>query len=392
MDKNVYLCRCIFNKNICSIMNGTLYMQPNIFVEHIKRYLISDNCYNRRNIKFALLNHGVTLTEKAYKFTKTMGNIKKAVFDAIDITIFENVRVNVPFSCNFNSFSPFTIDVYNNELILLLDDHMISKVKIDFIPNKLVDKRTKNGVPFESIINLATDRIRINPAPVCIYKINNLECKFCNLPKQNEKYDIEDIKEVIDYCLENIEFRHFLIGGGTYSLDGGWELIIDITKYIRKKCTKDIYLMTIPPYNISILEELKKAGITEVAFNLEMFDRVLAENIMPGKGKIPIRQYMKCFEQAVKLWGNTGRVRSLLIYGFEKEDKFLKGIEELCKLGVEPIISIFRPLEQTYFESYAPPSTIEIISLYNKCKEITDKYSLILGPDCTECQNNTLSF
>lgn len=83
--------------------------------------------------------------------------------------------------------------------------------------------------------------------------------------------------------MEYVDFRHFLIGGGTYSKDGGWNIILNITKYIRSKCNKDIYLMSIPPKELSILDKLKDAGITEVAFNLEMFDRNLAQNIMPGK-------------------------------------------------------------------------------------------------------------
>lgn len=393
MEKNVYLCRCIFEKNICFLRNGKLAIQPNIFVEKIKPYLISDNVDSqKRNIKFALLNHGVTLTEQALELAKCKGHIREAVFDAIDITIFDTIKVNVPFSCNFNTLSPFTIDRDNDDFILLFDEYILSKVVIDFVPEQLTNKRTSHGIPFDSIINLATDRIRINPAPVCIYKINNKACQFCNLPIQNNQYDFEDIKEVIDYCLNNVTFRHFLIGGGTYSLTGGWDLIIQITKYIRSKCSKDIYLMAIPPQDLYVLEQLKNAGITEVAFNLEIFDRELASQIMPGKGKIPLSQYMKCFRYSVQLWGNSGKVRSLLIYGFDAETIFLQGIEELCKLGVEPIISIFRPLEGTVFANACPPATSDIFSIYEKCQSIAEKYSLSLGPDCPDCQNNTLSF
>lgn len=392
VDKNVYLCRFIFNKNICFITNNKLFIQPNIFVEHIKSYLITDIYNIKRNIKFALLNHGVTLTKKALKLAEQKGNIKKAVFDAIDITIFENLKVNVPFSCNLNTLSPFTIEIIENEFVLLLDEYEISKVTIEFIPENLIHKKTSKGIPFETIINLATDRIRINPAPICIYKKKNIACKFCNLSMQNSNYDFKDIKETVNYCLENVSFRHFLIGGGTYSLNGGWDLIIRITKYIRSKCSKDIYLMSIPPKDISILEQLKNAGITEVAFNLELFDRQLASRIMPGKGKIPINQYMECFRESVKIWGNSGKVRSLLIYGLDTDDIFLEGIEKLCMIGVEPIISIFRPLKGTDFENHCPPSTSDIFSIYEKCQKIAARYSLCLGPDCPECQNNTLSF
>ena len=150
--------------------------------------------------------------------------------------------------------------------------------------------------------------------------------------------------------------------------------------------------MSIPPKELAILDKLKDAGITEVAFNLEMFNRKLAKQIMPGKGDIELKQYMSAFEHAVKLWGNTGCVRSLLIYGFDLDKEFIDGIEKLCRTGVEPIISIFRPLENTELVVQNPPLTSSIFGIYQECQRIAQKYNLILGPDCPQCQNNTLSY
>lgn len=58
--------------------------------------------------------------------------------------------------------------------------------------------------------------------------------------------------------------------------------------------------------------------------------------------------------------GKKGNVGSLLIYGFDPLNIFLEGIETLCENGVEPIISIFRPLKDTPLENLNPPSTIII--------------------------------
>ena len=392
-EKNTYLCRCVFGRNICTITHGKILLHPNIFVEDIKTYLVEGKQYNyKEHIKIALLNHGLTFTEEAYTQAQTQGTIKDAVFDAVDLTIFNGVFVNAPIKCKFVSFSPFTIDIDEKKYFLYFDGVKISEVKIAFAPDALQNKTTKNGVPFDAIINLANDRIRINPAPVCIYKQQKIPCKFCNLPEQNSQYNMSDIKEVIDYCLKYVDFKHFLIGGGTYSTQGGWEIITQIAQYIHSKCNRNIYLMSVPPKDIAILDSLKTAGITEVAFNLEIFDRKLAQSVMPGKGTIRFEQYTAAFEHSVELWGKNGNVRSLLIYGFDTETNFLVGIEQLCKYGIEPIISVFRPLENTEYSELNPPSTIDVISMYHKCKSIVTQYSLILGPDCPECQNNTLSY
>lgn len=391
--EDIYLARCVFNQNICSFSNSKLTLHPNIYVENIKPFLVKGNPLFKENVKFALLNHGVILTPAAVQLAKRFGQIQKAVFDAIDTIIFSNVYVNIPCTCKFNSISPFSIDRSGDEFILLFDGVKITKVQIFFVPEVLLGKKTKSGVPFDSIINLATDRIRINPAPVCYYKQQGIACKFCNLPDYNNQYDLEDIIEAIDYCLDNVNFRHFLIGGGTYSLDNSaWNIIIQIANHIRARCDKDIYLMTIPPENGEIEHKLKNAGITEVAFNLEVFDRKLAVTYMPGKGHFCYEQYITALKYAVALWGSSGKVRSLLIYGFDTDEVFLSGIKELCRLGVEPIISIFRPLKHTELEHLNPPSTLDVFSIYEKCLKITSQFSLVLGPDCPMCQNNTLSF
>lgn len=391
-QKNIYLFRCIFDTNICSISENKLLIHPNLFAEEITPYIQANYELYKPNIKIALLNHGVTLTPAAFDNAQKLGTIRKAVFDAIDIVIFGSLYVNVPFNCKFCTFSPFTIDVANEKFVLLYNGGYLSDVKISFVPETLLNKKTISGIPLENMLNLANDRIRINPAPVCIFKKQNIACSFCNLPTQNFSYDIEDIKEAIDYCLKNVSFNHFLIGGGTYSTQGGWNIIIEIASYIRSKSNKKIYLMSIPPQTTEILKTLYDAGITEVAFNMEIFDRTRALQIMPGKGKIAETTYLSAFNEAVKLWGNTGNVRSLLIYGFDPWDNFIKGIEFLCEKGIEPIISVFRPLKGTPLENLNPPPTVELFTLYKRCQNIVNKYSLILGPDCIECQNNTLSY
>ncbi|MCM1267615.1 MAG: ATP-grasp domain-containing protein [Bacteroidales bacterium] len=389
---NVYLFRMVFDTNITSITRNELSLHPNLYTEDITPYIDPAYEWYKPNVKIALLNHGVSLTVQAIEYARKCGTIREAVFDAVDIVIFDSVYVNVPYNCKFCTFSPFTIDIQNDNFVLVYNGNYISNVEISFVPETLLNKTNTFGVPLEHILNLANDRIRINPAPVCVFKKQNTACKFCNLPEENSSYDIESIKDAVDYCLKEVPFRHFLIGGGTYSVQGGWDVIIEITKYIRSKSDKKIYLMSIPPKDTKILDDLYHAGITEVAFNMEIFDRDLALEIMPGKGKIDEKTYYSAFDEAIKLWGNTGNVRSLLIYGFDSRDVFLKGIEALCQKGVEPIISIFRPLKGTALAHLNPPPTVELFSLYQNCRNIAHKYSLILGPDCIKCQNNTLSY
>ena len=112
---------------------------------------------------------------------------------------------------------------------------------------------------------------------------------------------------------------------------------------------------------------------------------------MPGKGSIPLERYFEMLEYAVSLWGNKGNVRTSFIVGLEPVESLLEGVREVCKIGVTPILSVFRPIPSTKGENTVPLSNEELLSVYNKAQSICSKYSLYLGPECVPCQNNTLS-
>ena len=52
-------------------------------------------------------------------------------------------------------------------------------------------------------------------------------------------------------------------------------------------------------------------GITEIGFNMELFDETLALKYMPGKGTISRAEYIQALRTATQYWGTTGKVRSL---------------------------------------------------------------------------------
>ena len=271
---------------------------------------------------------------------------------------------------------------YNNE---------ISDVSVD-IADPFANKLTKSGLPYQRIGFWATDRIRIQHTISCVFKKNDVGCSFCEIPKQKQLLRMEDIFEVIDFYLStNNTFRHFLIGGGSETYDKEAEHITQIASYIRNKSDKPIYLMCLPPKDLSVLQTWHDAGITEIAFNLELYNRFLAKAYMPGKGSIPLSQYISAFDKAVSLWGNTGNVRTLFIAGLESQENLLEGIEAVCCHGVMPILSIFRALYQTKTQDFVPPPNAWLYDLYIKGESICQKYNLHLGPSCPACQNNTLS-
>lgn len=51
--------------------------------------------------------------------------------------------------------------------------------------------------------------------------------------------------------------------------------------------------MSLPPQDLNDIQEYKKLGANEIAFNLEIYDETISKEIMPGKGMISRNEYLK---------------------------------------------------------------------------------------------------
>ena len=392
IQKNAYLFKIVFNTNCISVnadykvdIYENLIDAENYFYKSIMNK-------DKLETKISLLNQGVIISKKAKEQIENMGKIRNAVFSAVDITIYESLHVNCPKKLKFSDFTPWTIDVNNTGILTLFYyGNEISNVTLD-LEDIYCNNLIQSNVKFSDVCFWATDRLRIHHNLSCCMKNQGLGCKFCEVPANSHYISIEDILHVVDFYLEKANtFRHFLIGGGSESRESEYKNILKIVKHIRKKSAKDIYVMSLPPKDISVLKMYYEAGVTEIGFNIEIFDQDTAANYMPSKGAIPRQEYFMTLKEAVRYWGNTGKVRTLMIIGLESEDSLLQGIRELCQIGVMPILSVFRPIPGTETENIVPPSNIFLQKIFEKATMICEEFSLHLGPECSFCQNNTLS-
>jgi len=375
-----YLFRAVFKVPLTSIdCDGNLTLHQNL------QNPLNIDATNFIDLKIALLTQGVKVLLDASEHYK----IKEATFDAVDIIIGDNV-INCPVKGIFTPLTPWSIKLHQKALSLYYLENYITDIKID-MQERLTIQTTKNGWSVHKISNRTTDRVRVRHTRACHYKQSNHGCAFCHATvKINDTFTLEDIYETIDHYINEISFRHFLIGGPSSVYHEEENKILSIAKYIRSKCDKPICVMSVPPQDISILSEYKKNGVTGLSYNLEIFDRTLAKKIMPGKGQIPLAQYTQAFVEGVKLFGRNGAIRSMLLIGLDKETSLLSGIQFLCELGVSPMLSPFRPLTATPLAMRMPPDIKMVDRVVQEARIICNQYNVNLGPPCEMCQNNTL--
>ncbi|MGN1372873.1 MAG: radical SAM protein [Candidatus Coproplasma sp.] len=437
-----YLFRLTFNTNITSIfvdrgedssIDSKMWLNENIcepdkmswydeISPEFKGGILSQSKREIRNyflrLKIALLTQGVTIAEDAKADIIQNGGLRPATNNAIDIRIDFKLGdknrfliINTPTDIKFVEFSPFKITLDNGELYL--NYYGMRMMKIGVYPidpvsivrgenGEVADRYTegKDGrtpVAYKEIAFLSTDRLRVHLTNYCKFKkIENgqqLGCAFCNIAPSVKKLNLGDIDEVVsEYCRRSAEIKltHFLVGGQT-APDSEKENIVEIIKIIHKRARfAPIYAMVVP-YEEEIIKKMYNAGMSQLACNIEVFDDEIARRYMPGKRSVPKETYIKRLKYATTLMGRKGDVRSMVIVGLEPYKSFISGIEELASNGIQPILSIFRPLPDTPLKHMQAPPMQYLVQIYNEVQRVCAKYNLFAGPECVNCQNNTLA-
>lgn len=383
--------RVVFKTNIVSVTSDSrVILHPNIPDMSDEWYHeIMDNG-NLLYLKIALINQGVVLAEDAKQYLREHGGMREGVYNAVDIFM-GNIVVNSAVRVKFTALSPFMIKASESGLALYCCKKRVTDIVIQKA-DVLGNQTTSSGTRVKDICILATDRVRVQHSTNCHFKRCEVGCEFCEVENHEFSFTMQDIREAIDFYLNSeYVFRHFLIGGRTDAPAKEAGEILEIADYINRRGNWPIYVMCVPPREKDILTQFYNAHVTELALNLEIWDRTLARKWMPGKGAIPREQYMEMLEFATGLWGKQGAVRSSFIVGLEPEQSLMEGIRAVCRLGVAPILSVFRPIPGTAGANLAPPTNEELLSIYRKAQYICKEYGLELGPQCVPCQNNTLS-
>jgi len=449
-----YLFRIVFDKSITSVgPDGEMFINENIvepnkkeWYDHLDLRINKDALSGKDpsaardfylRLKIALLVQGVTFSKDAAEELKKRGDYREATNNAIDLRIdvagfsadnkSRYLIINAPTDVTFVQLSPFTIrlgkEVFtdNPDYILYYYEQKLFSVGIYYKdPVPWVNDANGNPIPrlttgangvkqvrYDEIAFLSTDRLRVHVTNRCIYKKEEngkyLGCQFCNIKASEDVMDEANIEEVVaEYCdrAAEIGLTHFLVGGQTAANDD--QNLIKAIRIIRSHARyADIYAM-ITPRSFASLKEMYYAGLNQLSCNVEVFDDEIAKKYMPGKRsgdhgpdvKAPgysRNDYLQCLRAATALFGKRGNVRTMVIVGLEPYDSLREGIEQFSSYGIQPILSIFRPLPVTPLEHLQAPPMTYLVKVYNELQSICKQNDLLLGPNCVNCQNNTLS-
>ncbi len=265
--------------------------------------------------------------------------------------------------------SPWKLSIKNHAFGLWYKDKLVAPV--DFVPRpQFYGKQLSTGQLCEKVAVLYGNKhiLSFFTRGYCYYFSIGKQCKFCSLNptrnslgKHNELFIKPSVaQEAAQLAFQNSnDIRYVNHCSGTHKDNNlGLQFQIDVLKAIAAVTPKGVkqHMLTMPPDNLDMLEDLKKAGLHTVNFALEVFDKKKFEVICKGKHTLYGRnKFFEAFKNAVSVFGN-GNSYCNFVGGLEPVESMIEGFEYLASIGVVPSINVFHPDPQSAFHDRKPPT------------------------------------
>ncbi len=286
--------------------------------------------------------------------------------------------------------SPYQLVADNNQLFITNNQDINIEVDVITPPEYMKDEIVIENKKITCYVNTYTDRVRLQLLSGCMNK-----CKFCNATEF--KYDFNSItglEKALNIALSQSNVRHVLISSGSAKIND-LKRLTEMYEYFGKKYSYlNLDLMMTPRGFDSYIDDtqyesyikfLKDIGISGLSINMELNNEKMLKKYCPEKATIGHDRYLKFIDLAVKILGKD-KVRSLLIVGIESMEDTLQGVENLAKIGCNPVLSPLFP----YGEANFPPNAELFINTKFESEKICKKYNIKMGPLCVPCSHNTL--
>jgi hypothetical protein len=368
--------------------------------------------YNPALLRLELLSRGIKVDPG---FTQQLGSCLKEPLwtrsgptsTGIDLMLEKGIYVSPAiegerFPYHYKN-SPFLLTVDENGRSVIKKDGRIVQLAKPFPRPSYYGKKTCSGNPMERIGVVTGDFVAIAIDNRCwfwgYYRDDELvsykekQCKFCGIGlsmKRDELYrkSNEDILEVVAAAVEGGDVKHVGINAGTMPPPGrGHEEYAELVAAIKRRHDVWVRVSICPPEDEKYINVLFDAGTDQIGYDIEVYDPEKYKYICPGKlGEldrgIPHQHFFRMLAYAAKR-GGPNKTYSILVTGLESRETTVQGIEVLCKLGVIPRMSVFRPIPGTHLEKHPTPSEGYLVYIYRQLRELTMRYGVDTGcPGC----------
>jgi radical SAM protein (TIGR04043 family) len=221
---------------------------------------------------------------------------------------------------------------------------------------RFYDLATADGVPYEQIARLhGADVLATTVVQTCIRYEEDQRCRFCTIEESLRTGATiaaktpAQLAEVARAAVALDGVRQMVMTTGTTAgPDRGARYLVRCVRAVLTAVPGlPIQVQIEPPKDLTVLTDLRRAGVTAIGIHVESLDDEVRRRWMPGKGSVPMAEYEAAWDEAVRVFGRN-RVSTYLLVGLgEDADELVAGARRLIGRGVYPFVVPFRPMAGT---------------------------------------------
>ncbi len=307
--------------------------------------------------------------------------------------------------CRYNAKSSIELRWEEGKLIIYQNKYK-SKLNVNFIKEYdiLRQKIDDEFLVGDYVDIVGMDRISLLLFEGCYNWICGKQCKFCDLhpkkvsekvckPTLNNLYKYDNADEwwnsqkklffkntniALNKLLQNTNLKHkhlFIMAGNLTDSQTVWKFLIEFIENLTKQFDLqdfDTIANVCPHDSIEALKRLKKLGIKQVQYNLEIANKELFTSTCPGK--INYEEFINKLYEAVNVFGK-GNVRSNFVLGLQDFNELINECEKFAEKGIVADYSVFQPKKNTPYSNLKAPEMKDVIDFTEKLVKIYIKYN-----------------
>lgn len=246
-------------------------------------------------------------------------------------------------------------------------------------------KRLSDGTLTDKFIAVAGEQI---PGfflyPDCVYFPDGVPCSFCSLrgtrkgagKEMASDFQLEQVAEATR-LFQGTKWRDIPIISvttGTFpNNDNGARYTSRIVRamYDALEPKIPIHLLTMPPDDFDLIWAYKEAGVTTIAFNLEVYDRDAFTTLCPGKDRFyGYEKMLQALDAAREVFGDYN-VFCGFIWGLEDPASTIAGYHYFLDRGMSVSSNVFHADPKSVLASHPHPSEDVVLGL---CRSQSDLY------------------
>jgi radical SAM protein (TIGR04043 family) len=302
--------------------------------------------------------------------------------------------LTVPMHAEFASRSPYSLRITDTGGELWFGGDLVGPAVLPPRP-RIYDMATAEGVPYWKIALLHLDSIASTVVQRCIYWGTVEQCHFCGieLTRGEQTVSVKTPEQLAEVCTAAKELDGAvdvtLTTGSVNRTDRGALYISRCASAIKDASGLPIQVQFEPPSDLSVLSDVRAAGVDAVGIHMETFDPEVLARVAPGKAVLGIEGYFRTWSRAVEVFGR-GSVTTYVILGMGERPELIEaGCRRAIEMGVYPFVVPLRPVLGAILQDAPAPDPDYVAEIYRSVSAMLAEYGmdhLDAKAGCARCQ------